>query len=563
MALNISIEGTGVIANCDAISDTAGGTWFEEGGGTVSLSNDVFLIGGAAIGGKYASKSGVLGIDKGSQLYDFTAGTGNEAGELIYIWISATAIGTLDTLSNNALCVRISSAQASTTDTTYSDYLIAGNDDSNGWTGGWKCFVIDPTKTPTRNAGDTHANIIANVRSIGIWIDCSTSARADSFFVGGIAIGSGLRITGTSTTGWKDIVDYCTDYTTRGWGMFQEREGIYYSYGKTIIGDDTTPQAAAVSFTDSARVIQFGTSEYYTGSAWVSSMPVDSSGIVIEDDAATTNGVTTFSDGIIVGTDKGRAGSVFIGNSLMDVSLDLFGGSNANSVTTLYGTGIKGCTGAINSGNDAQHKFLSVSFAGCSQFDPVGAPVIRNCIFSETDSVDSAVLWNESIDMQYCGFIANTLGAGIEHPSSAGTPYGHVGLLFSGNTDDVLNSSGSAIIVNNSGGSNGSSSEGSAVTFLTAIDLNITVQDEATDPIENAQVAIYKIEDYPRTQLMNEDTNSSGLATQSYSGGVADIEIRVRKSSTGTTRYFPVSTLGTTGTSDFNLLITLKEDANA
>ena len=116
-----------------------------------------------------------------------------------------TAIGTLDTLANYGLCIRISSSSPGTSN--YVDYLIAGNDDKNGWDGGWKCFVIDPNKTGTRVSG-TQSSIISSVRTMGIWIDCSSSARADSIFVNEIAVGKGLRVTGTSTTAWKDIVDY-------------------------------------------------------------------------------------------------------------------------------------------------------------------------------------------------------------------------------------------------------------------------------------------------------------------------------------------------------------------
>ena len=377
MALTIAIEGTGVIADADAISDTQGGTWFELGGGTIAVSNDVYLVGGASIGGKYASKSGIHAIDKGATTYDFTAGTGAQSGELIYIWVAMTAIGTLDTKANFGLCIRVSSGSSTTASTNYLDFLIAGNDDANGWTGSeWRCFVVDPTQTATRSNG-TVASILASVQSIGCWIDCSTSARADSLFVGGIAIGSGLRITGTSTTGWDDAVVYCTDYATRGWGMLQEREEEIFAYGKFYIGDATS-QAAAVSFTDSGRSIRFGTSEYWTGSAWSSFMPATASGIIIEDHTSYT---TTFSDGVVVGTDGGRAGSAFKGNALLDISLDLYGGNNAASVTTLYGTQIKDCTGTIVSGNDADHKFYALALSGSGQFDPVGAPVIRNCIF--------------------------------------------------------------------------------------------------------------------------------------------------------------------------------------
>ena len=229
-----------------------------------------------------------------------------------------------------------------------------------------------------------------------------------------MAVGSGLRITGTSTTGWADAVAYCTDYSTRGWGMLQEREGIYYAYGNIIIGDATTPQSSAVSFKDSGRVVQFGYTEYCTDvstGTWECSMGEDFSGITIEDDTATTNGVTTFEDGVVVGSDSGRSGSTFIGNPHLNVFMDLYGGNNANSVTALYGTVLKDIAGAINSGNDTGHKFYSVAFSGCGQFDPVGAPVLRNCIFAESSDDVASLVWNSNIDIEDCKFIANTVGA--------------------------------------------------------------------------------------------------------------------------------------------------------
>lgn len=472
MALTISIEGKGVIANADSLTvDTGGlgtGTWHELGGGTVSLNPDVPLYGNASIGSKYASKSGWTYFDVKTAL-DFTPTTGTEDGQFIYMWILIQSKSAFDTLANNGFAIR---AGSSTTD--YREYKIAGTLDANGWNGKWKCFVIDPTKAGS--VADTGTFDISSVQYFGVWIDTIVSVRADSIFLSQIAVGSGLRITGTSTTGWKDVVDYCTDLANRAWGMFEEREGIYYCKGKIYIGD--TGQAADTSFADSERVIQFETSEYYDSTnAWVSTVPVDAFGIVIEDNASFK---TTFSDGVIVGTDNGRSGSTIIGNANEDISIDLYGGNHADSTTTLFGTNFKAIYGVINSGNDAQHKFLGVSFADCSQFDPVGAPVIRNCTFAETSDSDAALLWNENIDIQICNFIANTSGAAIEHPSAIGTPYGYTDLLFSGNTFDALNSSGSAIVVGLSGSSNASSSEGLAVTFETSNTLNITVKDEST-----------------------------------------------------------------------------------
>jgi len=79
MALTITIEGKGVIANCDAENNDTGGTgtgdWSEQGGGTMSLSTDVFLVGSSCISGQYASKSGFQQFDIGAgNELDFTCG---------------------------------------------------------------------------------------------------------------------------------------------------------------------------------------------------------------------------------------------------------------------------------------------------------------------------------------------------------------------------------------------------------------------------------------------------------------------------------------------------------
>ncbi len=635
MPLTIDIEGKGVIANCDVLTDDTGGTgtgdWTEQGGGTMSLSEDVFLVGSSCVGGKYAGKSGFQQFDLGiNNELDFTASTGSEAGEFLYIWVAMTALGTLDVLSTYPLCVRLSSDSPGTSN--YIDYLIAGSDDKNGWSGGFKLFVIDPTLTPSRISG-TQSAIIASVRTLGIWIDCSGSARADSIFIDQMAVGSGLRITGTSTTGWSDTVNYCTDYANRGWGMFQEREGIYYSYGKTYIGDAAS-QSAAVSFADSGKIIQYGLSQYYESAAWKSSYGVDACGIVIEDHASYT---TTFTDGVIVGADKGRSGSVIVGNADQNVSLNLYGGNNGSSVTALYGTTLKDITGTINSGDDTGHEFLGVSIAGCEQFDPVGAPVIKNCVFAETVNTDSALLWNDSIDITDCSFIANTTGAGIEHNSQTGidsgsatetdgtgvtltdslasfsgnvavndivynedtdgygtvtdvtdnthldcsaglssggwtsgdvysidTPITYTNLLFSGNTTDIANTTAPAnVVAISKAGTSDPITESGFTVIQGSVVVKVTVSDAVGDPIENAQTSVWlSSNDSP---ILNDDTSPSGVLQGSFPGATpADCYIRVRKSSTGDTKYIPFSATGTIQSSTgLNLAVTLTVDTNA
>ena len=618
MALTYTIEGKGVIANCDALTNDTGGTgtgdWSEQGGGTMTLTTDVFLYSTNSIAGKYASKSGFQQFDIGAgNELDFTAGTGTEDGQFLYMWVNLAAFGVLDTLANKGLAIRLSSDSPGTSN--YIDYTIAGSDGANGWTGGWKLFVIDPTKTPSAISG-TQSTIIASIRTLGVWIDTAASVRAESLFIDQIAVGSGLRIAGTSTTGWADAVTYCTDYANRAWGMLQERDGIYYAFGKIYIGDSA--QAASMSFEDSGRVIQFGTSQYYESAAWKSSFDIDGSGIVVED-ASTFP--TTFKDGVIVGTDQGRSGTTFIGNADQNISFDLYGGNEATSLTALYGTTIKSCDGLINSGNDANHEFYSVSFIDSSQFDPIGACVVRNCTFAETSDATSALLWNASIDVADCQFIANTT-AGIEHDTiisvltgtadAAGTS---TQLLDTGNfatgvavNDYAYNETDGSyakvtVIVSNdelttealTGGTDNTWQSGDVYSISPAItysdmtfsgntkDVNNTAtgsdalfisKSGLSDPSLSTGTIVYigsvsvsfealdnagdpiqdvRISAYlvsDDSEVLNTTTNVSGIASGSFTGATpADIYYRFRKSSTGATKYFNLSGLDTIASS--------------
>jgi hypothetical protein len=62
---------------------------------------------------------------------------------------------------------------------------------------------------------------------------------------------------------------------------------------------------------------------------------------------------------------------------------------------------------------------------------------------------------------------------------------------------------------------------------------------------------------------MNEDTLSSGVATTGYNYlGAQAIEVRVRKASSGDTKFVNFSALGEIGAEGYSLLVTLTEDPN-
>ncbi|MFH1536178.1 MAG: hypothetical protein ABIC96_03885 [Patescibacteria group bacterium] len=550
MALTIAYEGLGVIANADLmVNDTGGlgtGDWGELGGGTIGANPDVYLYGSTSIGSQYASKTGYSYFDRVTPMNFSTT----YAGQFIYIWINISAKGAFVTKASKGFTIRIGSSL----DANYNEYLIAGKDDSNGWNGGWKLFVIDPTKPSTSGTGNGTLDLTA-VRYIGVWIATDVSVRADSVWISQIAVAKGLRITGTSTAGWADAVAYCTDYANRAWGVLQEREGIYYAYGGIWIG--STAQGSATSFAGSGKVIQFGTSEYWNGSAWVTSYPSTANKIVVEDSASYS---TTFVDGVVVGSDSGRAGSQFIGDPNSTVSMDLYGGLHADSVTTMYNTTFKNITGTLNAGNDADHKFFSCSFLGCSQFDPVGAPVIRNCIFAETASTTAALKWNSSIDIQSSSFIANTIGAGIHHDTIG--DYTYTNLLFSGNTYDIVNSSAGLVAISALGTSNPDEEKtletgGGSTTVENNKAVTATIKNQAGTALAGVEVAIFQDNAARTPVLASASTDENGEVVTSAASGLGGIIIRARQS-TNIASFLTSST----GIDDPTDVITILNSAN-
>jgi hypothetical protein len=705
MALTIEIDGKGVIANADVFTNDTGGDgtgdwdWVGSGGVAHGLTTDTFYNGSASASAALSgAKSGWLYFNMGATTaMDFTGG-GTEEGQHIYIWVHCPTIGLSATVASPGVAIQVGSST-----TAYRTFTVAGTDDSNGWDGAWKCFVVDPTKTGS--VTDTGTPDLSAIQYIGAYMETTATAKGDNLFIGQIAIGRGLTITGTSTTGWQEVIDYTTDRPNRAWGMLQEREGIFYAYGTIKIGEtgrtgthtagtsttvmtdsaanfsidelvgktiynitdvssgvvtantattvtvssltggtdndwdtsdayEISSQTVDVDFSDSGRIIQFGVSEYYISSAWSTSADIGYSGIVIEDRTAdwSTQYKTTFTDGVVVGTDKGRSGSTIIGTANHDVALDLYGGNATASLTELYGTTLKDITGAINSGNDADHKFYSVAFIGCEQFDPVGAPVIRNCTFAETVSTTGALLWNSNIDIQTCAFIANTIGEGIEHDtiigviantcsstgssttlnstgnlgsvtvgqyaynetdgtfaqvtSIAGAPnsittaalpsgtwtsgdafsisstVAYTELTFSGNTSDVTNSAtGSDALFIATDAISDPTTETGTVEYISSVTVQVTVKDTNGVAISGAQVGVYTTAD--DTQVMNEATLGSGIASEAWTGGAVEVKLYIRKgSSADTPKYKNHSSIQNITGSGLTLDVALQEDPN-
>lgn len=138
--------------------------------------------------------------------------------------------------------------------------------------------------------------------------------------------------------------------------------------------------------------------------------------------------------------------------------------------------------------------------------------------------------------------------------------------MFSGNTYDIENSSSGAAYIDRTNGVNPTTyintGGGSTTINPLSVYLRVYVEDKEGNKIQNAQVAIFKQSDM--TELMNEDTDINGLAEETflYTTDVP-IYVRVRKSSTGETKYFPYSTSGTITSVGYTLTVVLSQDSIA
>ena len=475
----------------DATPITDGETttgWDNDTIAAVALDGTQFVQGNNSIATQASNKDGWIWFDySGVGSFDFTAG---DAGKHVFFWVNCNTMGIVDVLSTGGLYLMLGSD-----DVNFNCYTIGAGDALDVYPGGWRRFAIDPRKLPTfiEGAGADETTI----SRFGVGIFTNASARADNLFIDRIDVGYGLRVYGTSTNGWDDVWSADMGTNANVYGILQEKDGIYYSYGPLEIGDNVGTNGT--TFSDTDRIIRFVSQEFYNGTIWEDAIGDDFFSLKV---VGNSTNPTSFTDGIIVGSGddaRGRNASVFLGSDLHTTEVDLYDGSHADNDVNLYGTTFRYMYGGVTWGNDADHVYYGGTIDQCGQFDPVGAPIIRNCTFSGTTHLGtgtvsgSSLLWNDSINLKYCSFIANISSPSgmhaITHPSS-GT-YEYVNLTFAGNDYDILFSyTPSATLTINATNSNPTTYETSGAVGNTVV-INNTRTLTLTDIVSASEVRIY------------------------------------------------------------------------
>ncbi len=501
----------------------------------------------------------------GAQL-DFANGGANE-DDYIYIWFNFATPGFSQIRELGGITIAIGHTEGD-----YWEYYIDGSDT---YYGGWKRAVIHPNSaTPSDQTGSPNLN---NIDFIGIIADVQgDTARFTNLFVDRIDVGSKLRVYGTSstkisgdnTTGtWADIVAADEGTQNNKYGIVRSVNDIIFVNGAIELGDGDGTNASVLD--DEDRIIVWENPVYYDGASLVSC--VDDSWAKL---TVTGNGseATVITHGNKVGTGDtavGANGCTFQ-SAGPNLTIDLSETTHADTLIKTYGCKFFNAGGGITLSDDADHEFIGSTVDQSGQVDPAQTEV-RNSVFSGTTDLDgdgSALIWNADIDIKNSDFLANTHPIndphGILHTISGAFQYDN--LRFAGNDYDIALSGLFATdylyieSVNLSDPGTYEVIVGSGVSIDNAVFLTVNVEDNVGTAISGVAVAVYTASGAV-VELMNQYTTPAGQAQESYNYlGIMPISIRLRKSSTGDTRYFPITAVGEIGSTGFTLTAVMSED---
>ncbi|MHA2046586.1 MAG: hypothetical protein ACW99G_17500 [Candidatus Thorarchaeota archaeon] len=430
------IDPADTVTNWAAFKITAGG-----GTPTANLDTDQQREGVGCIGVK-PTRNKDCGVS-----YDYYTANGSttlnlstSGNEVLAIWIKSTAPGQILTRANAGVTIIVCASNGvPTASNDWAKWYVAGSDSNPA---DWQLFLVDTRKTPSATNGAWSGTSLQNIYQIGITAFAAdvAVARVDNIYIDAMWYGRPVyTLTGDGVL-TADWADFLSDADTNANGLIQDINGAYEVSCGIQIGDDA--QTATTTFDDdTSQNLNWKRHVYDTGSGVVDALIYSDYYKFSVEGAASFN--TSVTLGNVVGTNAGILGGTL--RSLDPVNapviVDFDTDKDHISALNLYGVVWQGITGSFKIGDKTAYKIYSNQFIGCGQIDPVGACVIRNCLFINTASLVGSLLWNDDINIQLCSFIANDKA--IEHQSHYQSPFDYVNLTFSGNTCDTYNSSGS------------------------------------------------------------------------------------------------------------------------
>ena len=477
--------------------------------------------------------SASIGVQKVSQetsyaQYDYYTGHGNTylniTGEThIYLWVKTSMLA--DTKANGGFRLRLTDSAGN-----YKEWWFGGSDN---YYGDFQSYVVYTGTTPNASSGTLIENEIQYI-TIFFKILGKTLEGVANCWVDILYYGTGLIVKG-GTSGDKGTFSQILDAdSTPAYGVMCKRTGCFVLQGPITFGDNSG--TTDTYFKDVSQILLFE-------DAMVSSTHYELKAV----------GNSTGTNSFELGDKSGTAGISGCIIKSVGAKKFKFTATDTNvNVLKVYGCSFLDAD-TVSLPVDATNKeVLSCNFELCGEITP-STCVMKYCKFISADD-NGIQISNTTLKVTDSDFINCPNGTEI---TLAGI-YTFNNLKFSGNTVDVDNTSGGSVTINCTNGSNPSSYTGDT-TINNPVDLNIHVEDKDGNNVSGASCYIEKASDH--TQLMNELSNANGDATETFNYTVdTAININIRKSSTGTTRYNPITTTGTITSSGYTLTAVLYKD---
>jgi len=476
-------------------------------GGGLAVEPDYYVQGSNCISvpvsGNNKKKGGEYDfVTGGGTALDFTA-SGAQENDLLYMWIRCSTVQLIKTIAAGGGGIRLTDGAGN-----WSEWYIFGSDFGFDDITGFKCFVIDPTTTPSNTSGTLD---LSDVNLLGAFIETSTTAKGQNLGIDRISHGRGvIRGTGTATTGlgFKDLADwdYSTDRTNR-YGMMTVREGKIFCQCKVVIGDDSG--TLATTFTSNDETLVWTTPLYHDGANRVAAVPdadEDGANYWGLEIVGNGTGATNVTIGTLVGSDDGRSGTTFEVSENAELTTPArqewrFVGDDGNvDSVDVYGSTFRNCEraspdNAIDfNGLVTADKVYACTFDACGRID-FGACEVRNSTIlnSFTDTNDGAVIWDADTDVEGCSFLNNTHSIVFE--ASTGTPFTFTELAFNPTALAIRNEIAvTDVTVNIVDGDTPTAEDasGSTTTIISTKTITITVQDTSKVAIVGARAIVMR-----------------------------------------------------------------------
>lgn len=519
-----------------------------------------FIQGTQCISASYFNKNSVAG----SLFYDNTTSITVPTDGAILTWQFWIAPTSLDTFANLGMFMGLGPDLNN-----HTFFAVSGSDYPPNPIGGWYCYALDPDNLPA-----TVANVVIGTGKgtngtdyiqIGGGVTSPELARGQAFAIDATRVGRASSIVTAGGGGDPDanfsVIAETLDTVSSRYGIFQESGGSFTMQGRLALGDGTTE----VTFTDANKNVvilptpsvgpNFNQIQIQNGTSTTSTIVWDT--VFFTNPGVNDIVAPSASRGDFVVTDN--ANVQFTGCSFTDMGTFVFNESGANPNT-----------------------LTDVTFRSCEQVTQANA-TMTGCTF-ET-SVDTVSLLTSSTTLTEfnkvtgCFFVKATTD---NHAVSFGTvnPGSPVSVSFDGHSLEGYTAGSLGTFTGTAADNNAAISitnNGADVTIdvINGADLpsventgtgNVIVQQQVSNTINVSDAdgavsgaLVIIVNTSTNTELTSGLTNGSGIFTFN-SGANIPIAVRVRKSTTGATRYVPVVTTSNTGANGTSVFITLVED---